>query len=121
MPLIFIFLENKKKDTYKRMLQLLKMRVSIIIPQIIFNPEFFMIDFESAMIKSIEDEFPNSTIKGCLFHYCKSIWRYVQGNFNSLFRTNERVKRLVKNVFALSLTPIEKIDEAFEIIFNNFS
>ena len=43
-----------------------------------FSPESIMVDFEVAAINVIKNKFPNSVIKGCLFHVNQSLWSKIQ-------------------------------------------
>jgi len=38
----------------------------------------FMSDFEAATWKALGQVFPDTVIKGCMFHFTQAIWRHVQ-------------------------------------------
>lgn len=37
-----------------------------------------MVDFESAMWKALGEVFPDSGVKGCVFHLTQAVWRKTQ-------------------------------------------
>ena len=58
-------LHNKGKRSWKAGSEL----------DLVFEWETFMIDFEMAVLKTIKVEFPNTLVKGCLFHFGQSLFR----------------------------------------------
>ena len=59
-----------------------------------FSPEKFHIDFEAGMLKAIERVFPDSEVKGCLFHFTQAVWRKVQAvGLSQAYRAGSIVKR----------------------------
>jgi len=38
----------------------------------------FMCDFELAVWKALHNVFPDTVVKGCVFHFTQAIWRQVQ-------------------------------------------
>ena len=61
---------------YERIINHLK-EASLTL-NITFSPETIMIDFEMAEIMKFKNTLPNSTVKGCLFHFNQSLWRKIQ-------------------------------------------
>jgi len=55
------------------MFQLLKKAV----PTLNFSPEEFLLDFESATIKAISQEFPECQVVLCFFHMSQSVNRNI--------------------------------------------
>lgn len=74
-PLVFALLPNKTEATYRRLFSLLKTAVNE--RHSVLTPESWMIDFEVAARNAVKDNFPNTTIRGCFFHYTQCIWRKV--------------------------------------------
>ena len=48
--------------------------------QSVLTPEHWMLDFEVAAHNSVRTSFPQTSIKGCFFHYTRCIWRKVQSS-----------------------------------------
>ena len=65
----YCLLPDKRANTYVEMLTEIHVLANDVIP------ESVMIDFEQGMIAAWEQVFPLATIKGCLFHLSKSIYR----------------------------------------------
>ena len=76
MPLVYILLPNKEKETYKRMFELISTFASTL--GLLYNPPEFRLDFEIAMLKAIEECFPHSEVSGCNFHFVQALYRRVQ-------------------------------------------
>lgn len=92
MPLLYFLLPSKSTETYTRMFNLLKQYVE---PRgLRFYPRNFHIDFEDAVLLAIDDIFPASEVKGCLFHFCRAVWRKVQSvGLAQSYRSDVNVKR----------------------------
>ena len=62
----------------------------------------FMCDFEKSLLKAIKQEFNNSKINGCFFHYVKALWKKVRKLGLTKSKYLENTKLIV---FALKLYP----------------
>lgn len=71
-PDLFALLPNKKKETYIRMLRLIRAAVPG------WNPETVNVDSEMAAISAIREVLPSAHISGCFFHMKKCLWRKAQ-------------------------------------------
>ena len=76
LPCVFFFMKNKKMTSYKSVFERFKREVDAQYG-IVFTPESILSDFEQALFKAFAIHFPTSTVRGCWFHYCQSIWRKV--------------------------------------------
>ncbi|XP_028968851.1 uncharacterized protein LOC108865027 [Galendromus occidentalis] len=74
---------------------------------------FPMLDFEVAALRAIQHEFPLSGIKGCNFHYNQCLWRKVQASGLVPYYSDPLVKRLIRSCSALSLVPLDRMDDAW--------
>ncbi|XP_048764782.2 uncharacterized protein LOC125672628 [Ostrea edulis] len=73
-----------------------------------------MIDFEVAARNAVKDNFPNTTIRGCFFHYTQCIWRKVQNcGLTTEFRENEDFHRLVRRAAVLPLVPDHRVEDVW--------
>lgn len=114
IPIIFALLPNKTKIIYTRLFKLIKEH----IPN--FNPNTITIDFETATIQAIKDVFPNTQISGCNYHFNQSLWRKVQDiGLVEEYRDNEEIRLNIRMCSALSLIPLQNIDEGWLIIMEN--
>ena len=48
--------------------------------QSVLTPEHWMLDFEVAAHNAVRTSFPQTSIKGCFFHYTQCIWRKKQSS-----------------------------------------
>lgn len=86
---------------------------------IILNSREIMIDFECAAFKSLRFHFPDATIRGCYIHFDQAIWRKVMSlGLKNMFTVSKQFKTTVTYISALSLIPIHKIFEVWDIIIN---
>ena len=111
IPMAYFLLPNKDKDTYKRMFGLLKTHALSL--GLTFNPPGFQLDFESSALLAIKETFPSAHRKGCFFHFTQCIWRKVQKFGLQADYKDPEVKRLVRSIGTLALTPLERLDEAW--------
>lgn len=82
-----------------------------------FRTEVIMSNFELAFLNAAQICFPNSKIKGCLFHYTQSIWRQtVIKGLKRQYSEVPEVRNTVQGLLALPFIPVEEIEEVFEQI-----
>ena len=111
-PLVFALLPNKTEATYRRLFSLL--RTAVNERQSALTPETWMIDFEVAARNAVGGIFPNTTIRGCFFHYTQCIWRKVQNcGLTTEFRENEEFHRLVRRAGVLPLVPGHRVEDVW--------
>ena len=73
---VYALLKDKSAETYYQMFATLRRKLAAL--NLIFNPTSQMIDFETGILPTLAQHFPNSTVKGCNFHFCQAVWRKVQ-------------------------------------------
>lgn len=74
-----ILLKRKTTETYIQMFRKLK---SLIMEKhgLILSPRMIMSDFETALMPAIQQEFSETTHKGCYFHYSQAVYRFILNN-----------------------------------------
>lgn len=111
-PVCIALLPYKNEATYTRFLNLLRTAAGQHGHQ--FNPPIVCIDFESAMITSDQQIYPNARIRGCLFHYSQAIWRHVQLlGLTVRYNDDAEFNRVVRRATALPLLPPDRVDEVW--------
>lgn len=112
IPVCYALLPDKLETTYKRLFELLKMKAHQY--NIELSPEIIQIDFEKAVINAVSQIFPNSSIRGCYFHFTQAIWRGVQryGLINE-YKESESIGRLVRRALGLPFLPLSSIDDVW--------
>ena len=73
---VYALLKDKSAETYYQMFATIRRKMAAL--NFIFNPTSLMIDFETGILLTLAQHFPNSTVKGCNFHFCQAVWRKVQ-------------------------------------------
>ncbi|RWS22061.1 uncharacterized protein B4U80_06769 [Leptotrombidium deliense] len=88
-PALYALLPDKRKETYSRFFNMISAKATQLGLQ--FNPPIFQIDFENAVVSILREIYPQSRIRGCLFHFSQAIWQ------------NEQVHKLVRRLCAMPL------------------
>ncbi|CAF2618161.1 unnamed protein product [Rotaria sp. Silwood2] len=114
-PVLYSLLPNKTKNIYTLFSN--ELRTAAVKYDLVLNPKFITIDFEQSAIGALKNIFPNTTIKGCNFHYNQCIFKKIQDlglqkDYNdSLDDDSTSVKCLVQQTGASAFMPISQIDE----------
>lgn len=108
-PSIFALLMDKKQETYNNLFTLIFLMKGRAYPSII------KCDYEIAALNSLNMNFPLANISGCSFHLGQSIQRKLKefGIFQ-FYKNNERVKKFIKGLIALSYVRKSEIRNTFE-------
>ena len=70
-----------------------------------------MIDFETAAVK---ETLPNTTIRGCFFHFTQCVWRKIQNCCATTeFRDNDSFHQLVRRAAVLPLVPSQRVEDVW--------
>ena len=117
---MFSLLPDKTRRTYedvfKGLLTALQKR------DLELSAEFFMSDFETNIRQCFSEVFPEITLKGCAFHFSKSIWsRVKKAGLQTFYNANSREPKFgsfVRAVFGLPFVKIEDLDRAVKNIVN---
>ncbi|KAJ2937596.1 hypothetical protein O0L34_g19077 [Tuta absoluta] len=110
VPMVYVLLANKEKETYKTMFT----KIKEALPD--FNPEKFILDFEISTILAINDVFPQANIHGCYVHFQRAVYRKA----TSLgLMDHEETALHVKLCTTLPFLPEEDIDDGWLAIMEN--
>lgn len=112
LPMAFSLLPDKSQHTYQRLFRILKTRAQNLGLQ--FSPTVIRSDYEQGIISAVRQEFPNSRMNGCLFHYGQALWRKVQAlGGGPVYRENPDVRQYIRRCAALAFVPLDKLDDAW--------
>lgn len=79
---------------------------------LILSPISVSLDFECALRNAVVETFPTAELKGCLFHYCKAIWKKTQEYGHQRdYKDLQEVNILVRRAAALPLLPLDKFED----------
>lgn len=104
VPVLYGLLPNKKSTTYEIFFDLIKSQV----PE--FNPSVITTDFELGLMGAIQEIYPNTQSRGCLFHFSQAVWRQAKKHGLVKFKL---FKPHVRRCIALSYLPIEYRNDAW--------
>lgn len=117
-PLVFKLLSKRDKDTYIWLFNL-HQEICRRHNQTL-SPTSISLDFECALRNAVVETFPTAELKGCLFHYCKVIWKKTQEC--GLQRDNkdlQEVNILFRRAAALPVLPLDKVEDYWLHILEN--
>jgi MULE transposase domain len=121
LPLAFCMLSSKTTALYREMFQQLQRHVRRITGNDL-APGRAICDFEIALMTAIQSEFPDTTVHGCFFHFCQSLWRKVQElGLATLCTQNRSVKKVIRKVMSLGYLPTALVRMTFNLIYNSRS
>ncbi|XP_071091241.1 uncharacterized protein [Haliotis cracherodii] len=107
VPLVFLLLPDKKKETYDRAFRLVKDAAENRGFQLL--PQTIQMDFEAAANIAALGVFPIATWKGFFIHYTQCLWRKAQQvGLQSAYGYNPEVKTFVKRCDVLPMVPVEE-------------
>ena len=109
VPVVYCITRRKDQNTYDRIFQFLKDRRPNLSPLTV------MIDFEMAVIQSLQHHFPEAEIQRCLFHFGQCLWRNVQRlGLQGWYRDDANNALIIKSFQALAFVPPNRVTEAFQ-------
>ena len=78
-------------------------------------PKTILVDFEDAVMKVVEEEFPMVKIQGCNFHFCQCIMRHISSaGLKTQYEDDIDFAFRMRHLAALAYVPPEKVVHAFE-------
>lgn len=117
-PLVFTLLPKREKDTYIRLFN--HLRQIFRRHNQILSPTSVSLDFECASRNAVVETFPTAELKGCLFHYCKVIWKKTQEcGLERDYKDLQEVNILVRRAAALPVLPLDKVEDYWLHILEN--
>lgn len=79
-----------------------------------FKPKYIISDFEIGAINAIVKFLPDSTVHGCFFHLCQSVWRHIQSvGLQERYVSDAQFAVNVRQLLALAFVPPEDIVRFF--------
>ena len=105
LPILYALLEDKHHTSYAAVMEFLHGRCPL------FNPVTAIVDFETAEHKAILSVFPNTTLRGCLFHFCQCQLKQFKGV--PFITTDEVLRSLRYSLFGLPFLPLSDVVNAW--------
>ena len=81
----------------------------------IFEPSFFISDYETGFIAAVKKLMPQVDHLGCYFHYTQAVLRKIR-NFGLIiaYRNNRPFQLLCRKIFSLGILPIDHVITYFD-------
>ena len=106
---LICLLPNKTGDTYRRLLDAVK----VLIPDA--QPDFILTDFEIAAMEAFRAAYPNSTVTGCYFHQCQAVLRKtLELGLRPLYNSDDEVRGMIRCLPSLAHVPVDDVVDAFD-------
>lgn len=115
-PLVYCLATRKTEDFYRRLLNHLVLHAEQI--NRVFCPQYILSDFEISFTKAARSIFPNSQIKGCLFHFTQAVWRQtvLRGLKQQYSNNDSTIRDIIQKLLALPFVPEQDILDVFDTI-----
>ena len=66
------------------------------------HPSYIIIDFEKALLNSLQKTFSNSFVNDCAFHFGQSIWGRIQVLFLvNDYKNNDSIRKIIRKCLNL--------------------
>ncbi|KRY66343.1 hypothetical protein T4A_7542 [Trichinella pseudospiralis] len=114
LPVVYCLTVRKDLPMYSLIFQVLHSKADELCVQL--DPAKFVCDFETALIPSIQGNFPNTRVQGYFFYFCQAVLRQVgRLGLRTDYIHNQEIRRKVKMLMALAL-PVNLALAGFEIL-----
>ena len=109
MPALFALLPSKSEETYSRLFAQMRNMMPTV------NPATVLTDFESATVKAFHIQYPNTTQRGCFFHFTQCLYRKIQANgLQQKYATDANFALMMRMLSAVAFIPVTEVVAAFE-------
>ena len=86
-----------------------------IVPEA--DPKQILLDFEIAAMNQFHNSYPNTEIKGCFFHLSQCVYRKARElGMKAAMESSQELATLILCLPALSLVPVDSVEESFDIL-----
>lgn len=119
IPLIFCLMSQKTLKLYDQFFfELKKLFLKFEIEP---NPQRIVCDFEKAIISSTKFFFPNTNVKGCLFHFGQILWRKIQKEgMKKLYGNSVSFSLEIRMIKSLAFVPEDEVNSYYLELKENF-
>ena len=108
IPAVYALLPNKTQQTYTEMFQALKSLQDGL------NPTSIMVDFEKSAVNAIHQEFGETKVQGCFFHFTQSFWKHIQRcGQQQRYVTDADFALNIKSLVAITFFPEDAVTSAY--------
>ncbi|CAF3627904.1 unnamed protein product [Rotaria sp. Silwood1] len=112
-PCVFVLLTGRSNPMYKDVFKQLEEEAKRL--QMNFLPDQITTDFEKALVKPLQKQFPNARHIGCFYHYTQAIYRKIQNlGLSNIYKDDVNVRNMCRRLMALPLLPLNEVEFAFE-------
>ena len=108
IPIFMIPMSGKNEFIYNKVLSDVKEILSENNISLNEIPKNIMCDFEASLIKSVKNNFPNSKIDGCYFHFVKLLWSKAK-SYHLCNKKNMKMTKIL--IFILKIIPFLNYDD----------
>ena len=81
--------------------------------KIVLNPKSTLIDFEQAVVKTINDVFPQTSVKAGHFHFAQTVWKRIKKYDLTKLSKQELIRR---HIISLAMVPQDELNHCMERI-----
>ena len=101
--LAYILMKTKQKDIYDKVFSYIREKIEDY-------PSYIIIDFEKALLNSLQTTFSNSFVNGCAFHFGQLICRRIQAlSLVNDYKNSDAIRKIIRKCLNLSFVPLGEI------------
>jgi hypothetical protein len=112
LPAVYALVRRKTQSTYAYILRAI--RTAAEERGLMFQPQSFLTDFETGLLRAIAEELPDTQQRGCFFHFCQCCYRQIQSlGLQQTYRENNAHRIILRVSMALAFLPSAEIAPTF--------
>lgn len=115
LPLVYGLLTRKDEKTYDKFFSALRDGQPNYQNRMIC-PKDIMVDFEKAIINSIDKHFPDADMSGCYFHITNNLWKQFSSKIGKDKLYIPELRTTLRHLSALPFFPAEDVSDAFDYV-----
>lgn len=122
VPCVYALLPNKSTPCYVTFFEHLRQACAAVNINLVLGSA--VVDFESALMAALRQIWPNIILRGCFFHFCSTIWKYI-GSIPILramyFDKLTCFDQFARSIMALAFLPIDDDYGGTDMIINTYN
>lgn len=108
--MFYVLMTRKTTECYSSVFKYIEEKFQL-------EPREIITDFEQAMRKALNEQYPDTVLWGSWYHYCAALRKkHLKLGMNKLLKESDTAKKIKKMLMSLPLLPPENFKEGYEHI-----
>lgn len=118
--MVYALLLDKSKKTYCELFSAIK---SVAVDHdLVLSLAGVTMDLQSGTLPALKLEFPSTDVRGCFFHFCSNVYKFLQRKgYVTLYRQNTSVRTFYRQAMAIPFLPAPQIEAFFVEFIDTYS